>query len=65
MGDRRNLIQLMTIVAEMEREGGLRVVIVGGETFFILTCEAFIVNMMICRWDDGGSHSLLSQTTWA
>ena len=39
----------MTIVAEMEREGGLRVVIVGGETFvkLTITCEAFIVNMMI------------------
>ena len=49
MGDRRNLIQLMTIVAEMEREGGLRVVIVGGETFvkLTITCEALIVNMMI------------------
>ena len=42
-------MQLMTIVAEMEREGGLRVVIVGGETFvkLTITCEALIVNMMI------------------
>ena len=41
------ILQLMTIVPEMEKEGGLRVVIVGGEPFVKLACEAFIVNIMI------------------
>ena len=31
------ILQLMTIVPEMEKEGGLRVVIVGGDIFVKLT----------------------------